>query len=337
MVRESPKSSFERINYYLRPNKQVERKLMIEMLQQIRRELDISSYCYLGMGSIYYYDYILFHKMLSIDDMISIDNKTAIKRFDFNKPYEFIKFHNCITTDYLRMHDWQKKKTITWLDYDTTFGKGEPCIIADLKILGINCGKNDILFVSINSTSPEDSKGKDFLEKYKTYISPPFKILRFTRPKYFPELLQNIVLNVLKEGCEYNKFKFYKMCSFTYKDGAPMYTIGGIFTDDAEFPQKLASLHDIISLDTAQIHKINIPNITYKEKFYMDSKINSLRQWFEDSEKEVDKLGLDDEEEKKERIANLLYNKMDIELSPDDVKNYLAYYKYFPQYYEGII
>lgn len=281
MVRESPKSSFERINYYLRPNKQVERKLMIEMLQQIRRELDISNYCYLGMGSIYYYDYILVHKMLSIDDMISIDNKMATKRFNFNKPYEFIKFHNCVTTDYLRKHDWQKKKTITWLDYDTTFEKGEPYIIADLKILGKNCGKNDILFVSINSAPPKEDNRKDFLEKYKTYISPPFKKPRFTSPKFFPELLQNIVLNVLKEGCEYNKFKFHKMCSFTYKDGASMYTIGGIFTDDAGFPQKLASLHDIISLDATQIHNINIPNITYKEKFYMDSKINSLRSVFD--------------------------------------------------------
>ncbi|MEW5923651.1 MAG: O-methyltransferase, partial [Candidatus Zixiibacteriota bacterium] len=43
--------SFNKVNYLLRPRKQIERKILIEMF----RNLDnISSYQYVGMGSIFY-------------------------------------------------------------------------------------------------------------------------------------------------------------------------------------------------------------------------------------------------------------------------------------------
>ena len=75
--------SFEKINYLLRPKKQIERKIIIEILQKIQKPLkiDISKYCYIGMGSIYYYDYILFHKFLGISNMVSIDDKDCKNRF----------------------------------------------------------------------------------------------------------------------------------------------------------------------------------------------------------------------------------------------------------------
>jgi hypothetical protein len=316
---------------------------MIDMLQQFRNEIDISEYCYLGMGSIYYYDYILIHKMLGIDDLVSIDNKTTVKRFKFNKPYEFIKFHNCLTTDFLRGYDWEKKHTIVWLDYDSHFERSNDYIVNDLKILGNNCSKNDIVFITVNARPPKDEKrgetkkGEDFLSEYNRYISQHFKKVRYTKPKLFPELMQNIFLNILKEGCEYNDNKFHKLCSFTYRDGAPMFTLGGIFTGDFGTPKRLEKLHKSISLDEKAIFNINIPNITYKEKYYLDSQIDTIGKLIRKASDEVEKLGLSTIEEKKERLKYLLAEEMKIELLPEEVKNYLDYYKYFPQYYEGVI
>ena len=69
------KPSFKNINYMFRPKKQIERKIFIELFQKIQHALDtnISEYQYIGLGSIYYYDFILFHKYLKIRDMISLD------------------------------------------------------------------------------------------------------------------------------------------------------------------------------------------------------------------------------------------------------------------------
>src|SRR5690606_17462866 len=112
--------SFEKINYYLRPNKQVERKVIIDILLHFRKYVDLNKFKYVGMGSIYYYDFILIHKLLGIKKLISFDAKTTTKRFKFNKPYDFIEFQNKLSTDFLADYNW-KSNSIIWLDYDSIF------------------------------------------------------------------------------------------------------------------------------------------------------------------------------------------------------------------------
>ena len=84
----------------LRPRKQIERKISIEILQELQQIVPgFEEFLYIGMGSIYYYDYILFHKYLKIKKYTSFDNKAIPYRFEYNKPYDFIDFHNVLSTD----------------------------------------------------------------------------------------------------------------------------------------------------------------------------------------------------------------------------------------------
>ena len=60
--------SFEKFNYLLRPSKQVERKLLIETMHHLAASgYPIYKYTYVGLGSIYYADFMLFHKYLYIN------------------------------------------------------------------------------------------------------------------------------------------------------------------------------------------------------------------------------------------------------------------------------
>ena len=96
--------SFQKINYLLRPNKQIERKIFIEIIRSLEHKFNfnIENSTYIGMGSIYYYDFLLFHKYLKIRNLISIDDKTQFKeRFKFNLPYDYIDFFNLKTTEFL--------------------------------------------------------------------------------------------------------------------------------------------------------------------------------------------------------------------------------------------
>lgn len=115
MNEQNEKRSFEYINYMFRPKKQIERKIIIEILQELEKEISLSKYLYIGFGSIYYYDFILFHKMLNINKFLSIDDKSTIKRFNFNRPYDFISFENRISTDFLNEHDWKKILCYGWI------------------------------------------------------------------------------------------------------------------------------------------------------------------------------------------------------------------------------
>ena len=84
-------SSYESVNYLLRMKKQIERKMIIEAIQRLTSLIAINDYRYFGFGSIYFADFILFHKYLNIDLMTSIDDKEKDEsRFNFNKSLSVI-------------------------------------------------------------------------------------------------------------------------------------------------------------------------------------------------------------------------------------------------------
>lgn len=328
-------NSFDKINYYLRPNKQVERKIIIDILLHLREYIPIKEFRYLGMGSVFYYDFLLVHKMLGLKKLISIDSKETIKRFEFNKPYDFIQFENTTTTKYLSRVDW-KLNSIIWLDYDSYFSKGADSVINDIKILAKNCIKNDVVFITVNSSPPTEAQKQAFLDKYDKYISPKYKALTFTSKNKFHYLIQNIVHNVFVEENLYHKYKYNKICSFLYSDNAPMYSLGCFFTDDKSQLKQIKKIHRSISFDSEEMQKIEVPHITYKEKHYLDSNIIQLEKWLKYYSRKIKRI---EKDEKLAAIAveKILNEKMDIELNLNQITNYIENYRFMPQYYEGIV
>ena len=77
--------SFEKFHYLLRPSKQVERKLLIETCHRLARaNYRVSEYTYIGLGSVYFVDFVLLHRYLYIDDMICVEREAIPKRMKFN-------------------------------------------------------------------------------------------------------------------------------------------------------------------------------------------------------------------------------------------------------------
>jgi hypothetical protein len=321
--------SFEKVNYLLRPRKQIERKIIIEILQELKPHFnDFREYEYIGMGSIYYYDFILFHKYLNLDNFISIDDKITRNRFEFNKPYDFISFENQKSTEFLKSHEW-KKNTLIWLDYDLPILE----VIEDFGILANSCKNNDILIFTIDAQTdiPDEQKSLIF-SKLSAYISPQYKNNKYFTPLLFPTLLENIISNYFKERLLYEKLNLKKILSFTYSDRAKMYTFGGLITDREDIP----ALTNRFVRKNTEILEIDIPIITYKEKYYLDSIIKLLKSKLQFIREELDK-GKIEENSDHEKIFIMKQLKLTIELSYKDLKGYVDYYKYYPQYYEGII
>src|SRR5437879_6001532 len=113
-----PTDSFKQFHYGLRPSKQVERKIMIEVLLRLSNVgYSLSDYTYLGFGSPYYVDFVMFHKYLFIENMICVEWGDIEKRMKFNKPFKFIKLLlGALLTHIPRIQP--TKKYLVWLDYD---------------------------------------------------------------------------------------------------------------------------------------------------------------------------------------------------------------------------
>jgi len=333
MKKSKRKPSFENINYMFRPKKQIERKIFIELLQKMQHALniDISKYRYIGLGSIYYYDFILFHKYLNIRDMVSLDDKEDYNRFEFNKPFDFITFKNMSTTDFLSKNDLNKKSFI-WFDYDSnlirynkeskTFLNTET-IFEDIQIITKKSKELDLFILTINikikDTLFSSLKFKQaFIGEYDEYLSKQYKQVEKITFENYPLIIQNIIINIFRDNEKYHPVKFEKLFSFVYRDGAPMYTIGGIFSKD-NLQDKLVEEDSFFQTDENKVVDINVPLLTYFEKMKLDKNILKI-------EKNLSSLN-------KEEIIKML----GFEMEPSELKSYLDYYRYYPQYYEGII
>lgn len=334
MNKQNEKRTFEYINYMFRPKKQIERKIIIEILQELEKEITLSKYLYIGFGSIYYYDFILFHKMLNINKLLSIDDKSTIKRFEFNRPYDFITFKNEISTDFLTEYDW-KQNSVLWLDYDN---KLKDIVLSDIKIIAKNCKKKDFLIITINAYcgnvgDERDQAREHFYNEFRMYISSEYHDKKYYTPKCFPYLLQEVILNYLMTMSEYRDVSFYKLFSFRYRDGSPMFTIGGIFDDDKKLCNRKWN-NKFISTDE-EINDINVPILTYCEKFHIDSHIEKLKRKIKKIESRNKGSNCSLIEKK---MTEMINKTLPFELgSIYDLKNYIEFYRYYPQYYEGII
>jgi|SRR5438128_8005847 len=81
-----------RIDYSIRPAKSVERKMLAEALSRLSKLERPDNYRYVGFGAIYFRDFSLFHKMLGIHDMKSIEhNRSEETRFWSNRPFRCVE------------------------------------------------------------------------------------------------------------------------------------------------------------------------------------------------------------------------------------------------------
>ena len=98
-----------------------------------------------------------------------------------------------------------------------------------------------------------------------------------------------------------------------------MYTIGGIFSEKGVPDTHLAEENIFWEPDEDKIINIDVPLLTYCEKMKLDKNIEKI-------EENLSSLN-------KEGIVNML----GFEMEPSELRSYLDYYRYYPQYYEGII
>jgi len=301
--------SYEKVNYLLRLKKQIERKLIIETLQHLGTIIDIKSYRYFGFGSIYFADFILFHKYLNIGKMTSIDNKQDDeKRFNFNKPFHFIDFRIYECKAFLEKKlDWNEK-LLFWLDYDVDI---DELIIDNVEFIASKAKPFDIFLITIDA-EPPPVEPEEFIVQFRDYIPIELANNKTVRGN-FPEILNGIMNACIQNGLiTQTDIRFLQIFNLVYEDTHKMYTFGGIFCNNDNFDTLIKQLSPLPYIrHGGSVVEINCPLLTPREKMYLDSFIK--------------KMG--DIDNKCMEITGL---------KKEEVETYSQYYKYYPQFFESI-
>lgn len=323
--------SYERINYMLRPNKSVERKMVCEVLSRISAVRNVSMFQYIGFGSTYFADFSLFHRNLGITQMISIEGEGRAKnRCEFNKPFACIDLRMGESSDILPNLDFNTKDSIVWLDYD---GIISDTVFSDINTVVTAIRPDSFFMLSLNA---EFILLKQEAESdIKQYLIDMIGEERFPNQFLDNEITSKIYLNILyhciieeirtvvqkRNGMEDYELTFHQVVYFVYKDGARMMTIGGfLFKKDEENERmdKMA-IHQLpYYRNSMEPFNIKCPVLSLKE-------IQALNS-FLPREIIMDKKG----EIKDEDLNNFpVENK--------DIKQYSFLYRYYPNFAETLL
>lgn len=304
-------------NYKLRPQKCIERKLISELIHCVSNKLELE-FSYVGLGSLYFTDFIYFHKKNHINKMKSIEymnnDNEKYKRFRNNKPYNFIDLDPRMTSDVLPELNYDDNLFI-WLDYDNNL---KPYMLNDISLVSNSINETSIIAITINSNIGKEYMKHDKTRNYNKLISDfqEFSHKRLERKKFLNnsyyitvlDIMDSLVHDRVKENNFFkdveNQMTTKLISNIIYKDGAEMWSFIWLLCkgddkellDDAEY-KKLKILNEL---------DLTIDILTPKEKRMLERNNNI------DIKKLSNYLGVQE----------------------DIIKKYREYYKYIPEYGE---
>lgn len=284
----------EKIYYPTRPAKRVERKMMAEALRHLTMFGPVRDYRYVGFGSIYFTDFILFHKALSISKMISIEwetDKEQQDRFTFNLPFGGIEIRFEKASDVLSASDFSwEEKTIFWLDFTSTLN---PEVFDCISHYCINAVVGSLLIITVNANRymPPDCKeccddcdrkpltAREYVEKHFGDDIPLDSINEELVEKWgIAALFRKMIATRVSEELSIRGVLHRQIFHFRYKDSSQMLTVGFLLYDEATREDvEHCTFGDLPFIskpsDPDAAFEINLPNLTTREVLSMNQQL----------------------------------------------------------------
>ena len=274
-------SSYEIINYSLRPAKHVERRMLAEAFGRLRAFGSLEEYRYVGFGSTYFADFTLFYRRLGFRHLLSIEvDEDNRSRFEFNKPYRFLEIRFGLSTSVLPTIPWNVR-SIVWLDYD---GRLDRTVLADIGLVASSCQSGSLILISVNAHPVRGVK--DQLRHLADRIGAERIPLGTERSELvdwgLASVGRKIVDGAIRDATRAReslrgraRFEYRQLFNFQYQDGAMMSTVGGIIFDVGQH-----HLVDACGFDDFDFvrhdddpYRIEVPKLTLREIQYLGSAV----------------------------------------------------------------
>ena len=310
-------ASFDSINYSIRPSKSVQRGLVFEGLRCIGESIDLSNAVYVGFGSIWFTDFVQAHKILNIDDMVSIEaNEIGFLRAEFNRAYRTItvmegrasdRLPDILETDGYRSRPW-----VVWLDYDSALNEE---IVENMQWVVTNAPPNSIVLFTFSATQNAYGKPVGRPGRIRTLLGDVVSDdlsredcekdrLPLTLSAITIDFLKSETADVARPGGFVEAFKV------PYCDSVGMVTVGGILPARGAAAAAIALVGDD-SWKGRVDEVIEAPPMTLKE-------IATLQA-------ELPRVG---------DLTRARIRELGFDLQDQQVRSFQRYYKYLPSFAE---
>lgn len=289
-------SSFNSINYSLRPNKQIERGLAFDGVRRLRGAMNIVDQVYVGFGSVWFSDFRMAHRLLGIADMRSFEkNDIGYARARFNLPYRTVELLHELSSNGLPIIHADARINarpwLVWLDYD---GALSAEMIDDMRFVIEKAPTNSIFLVTFSATVNSYGKLRQrpaYLRRVLGDIVPEELPEEGCGPDTLAETLADLALPFMK-GVASDVARpggFEPAFRMIYTDTATMVTVGGVLPA----PGAVAGVRETLrNADWPCLvdMRIEAPHLTLKETAALQTKLPATRSL---TRAQVQRLGFD--------------------------------------------
>jgi hypothetical protein len=319
------------VQYDVRPAKQVERRMIVDALQRLQPAgFSITDYQYTGFGAIYFVDFILFHKLLGMSNLLSLEKATGLtSRIEFNRPFKCVdvKMESASSAIPNLSRD---RRHILWLDYDGVIHKE---FLSDIRSAITVLPAGSILLVTVDVEPPEDhdymdvdpnfdsskevmgpKQWKEYFEYHaSTYLELGLGESDFGKAELHVRTAEILKAAFTRSIVSRDPMRFLPMFNFIYRDSHWMLTMGGMIAGPQERRQLLSStLRDTEYYRDdfdAPPFEIAVPRLTRKERIYLDREMPCADGWAP----------------------------KDFDLDPDELRKYRGIYRFLPAFAEILV
>ena len=266
----TPRSTAGFVSYDLRPAKQTERRILLDLVALGRAcGLELSGYRYVGMGANRFYDYLLLHRYLGIHNMVSLEHDpNMVKRARFNAPFGFIEVREQSTTDFIQ-HDEFNVRSIYWFDYDGAIGLE---VIDDIYSLGTAVSPGDFIFVTVGGEPPKAVRTKSSRQRADWYRVTFGDIANQIQPEdcedsTFRQSVHKLLYATFRHAFASAADVFSMPLQIFYRDSTQMVTVGGCYlqaADDKKYRRRCEQ--ELPFLDVKSNAPYSIPHLSLSER-----------------------------------------------------------------------
>lgn len=274
----SPASSAKSVSYDLRPSKQTERKIMVDLLKIAGGcGIPINEYRYVGMGANRFYDFVLFHKYLGIRKMVSLEHADdMIARAHFNNPYRFIKVRNEGFSDFISTDEYGSN-TLFWMDYDGTLTTD---ITSDISQLSTKLHLGDFCFTTVSAEVPASLRSEKSTAGRLRLAKDVFGdlagdlTLADAEQSGFHKAISKLLSAAFQNAFASRRDGvFVKLLQIQYADGVRMITYGGALLPEAmakSYQSRVSASMPFLNIASDALYTIRSLSLTEKERGLFD-------------------------------------------------------------------
>lgn len=299
--------------YHLKVNKAIDRFLLVEILNILKKHCDISDYTYYSLGGPFLEDCRIINDHCPETNIVSIEkNEQTFKRQQFHRFSKILDLRLENFTNFLANFS-STGREIFWLDYtDLKLGHFEDF----MSILG-KVSEKSIVKITIRAESY--SKGwEEFYREYGKILPASVKKTDIERLIPFIKLLQRMIQIASQQALPApGKSIFQLLDSSYYSDQTHMLSITGIVCNKnevSEIQQWFKNWH-FANLKWDDPRRIDVPTLSTKERLHLEKYLPTKAKTGSSLSRA---LGYKIDDSSKESIAKL--------------KQYEEFYRYYPYF-----